>query len=219
MSITVKSHIDHEKLALKPTLKALDDVTLRVISQVNTDPSSDIFPYLVEYDRLEEFEAVLDEDPTVENYELMSKDDETGIYYIEYSDETRLISEIVTAVNGFMTEAKTQDRGWLVQLQLPDREALNTIWEYAEDKNIQMEIISIYDSWGGDAEMSYGLTPEQEEALVVALESGYFSEPREKTLSETAEEVGLSSTAMSGRLRRGMRNLVSAALTDDRDEP
>jgi len=218
MPITVKSHIDHEKLALKPTLNKLDDIKLRVISQVNTDPSSNIFPYLVEYEHLQEFEETLDEDPTVENYELMSKDDETGIYYIEYSDETKLISEIVTAVNGFMTEAKTKDMGWLVQLQLPDREALNTIWEYAEDQNIHMEIISIYDSWGGDAEMSYGLTPEQEEALVVALESGYFSEPREKTLSETADEVGLSSTAMSGRLRRGMRNLVSAALTDERDE-
>lgn len=218
MSITVKSHIDHEKLALTPTLNKLDDIKLQVISQVNTDPSSDIFPYLVEYENSQEFENTLDEDPTVENYELMSADDDTGIYYIEYSDEARLISEIVTAVNGFMTEAKTKDRGWLVQLQLPDRESLNTIWEYAEDQNIHMEIISIYDSWGGDAEMSYGLTPEQEEALVVALESGYFSEPREKTLSEIADEVGLSSTAMSGRLRRGMRNLVSAALTDERDE-
>lgn len=218
MSITVKSQIDHKKLALKPTLNKLDDIQLRVISQVNTDPSSDIFPYLVEYKDIQEFENTIDADPTVENYELISSNDGTGIYYIEYSDETKLLSEVVTAVNGFMTEAKTKDRGWLVQLQLPDREALNTIWEFAEEENIHMEIISIYDCWGGDAEMSYGLTPEQEEALVVALESGYFSEPREKTLSETADEVGLSSTAMSGRLRRGMRNLVAAALTDERDE-
>lgn len=218
MPITVKSYIEHDKLALIPTLNKLNDVKLRVIHQVNTDPNSDIFPFLIEYKDFQGLEKTLDDDPTVDNYELVSKDDGIGIYYIEYSEETKLLSEIVTTVNGFITEAKTKDRGWFVQLQLPDREALNTIWEYAEDQGIHMEIIGIYDSRGSDAETSYGLTPEQEEALIVAFESGYFSEPREKTLSEIADEVDLSSTAMSGRLRRGMRNLVSAALTDERDE-
>ncbi len=210
--------MEHEKLALTPTFNEVDGVKLRVIPQVNTDPNSNIFPYLIKYKDFQELENALDEDPTVDNYEPMSKDDSVGIYYIEYSTESKLISEIVTAVNGFTTEAKTKDRGWLVQLQLPDRDALNNIWRYAEQQGIQMKIISIYDSQRSDAEVSYGLTPEQEKALIVALESGYFSEPREKTLNEIADSVDLSSTAMSGRLRRGMRNLVSAALIDERDE-
>jgi predicted DNA binding protein len=196
-------------------MDALDNVKLRVIPQVNTDPSTNVFPYLIEYEDLQELEETLNADLTVENYELVSKDDGTGIYYLEYSDETKLISEIVTSVNGFMTEAKTKNPGWLVKLQLPDREALNTVWEYAEEEGIHIEIIGIYDSSGSDAETSYGLTSEQEEALIVAFESGYFSEPRDKGLSEIADEVDLSSTAMSGRLRRGMRNLVAAALTDE----
>lgn len=218
MPITAKLHLVHETLALKPTLDNFDDIKLQVIPQVNTDPSSNKFPYLIECEDFHELENALDEDSTVDNYELMSKDGDVGIYYIEYSDETKLISEITTTVKGFMTEAKTKDRGWLVQLQLPDRESLNTIWEYAETQDIQVQIIGIYDSRGNGAEMSYGLTPEQEEALLVAFENGYFSEPREKTLSEIADGVDLSSTAMSGRLRRGMRNLISAALTEECDE-
>lgn len=218
MPIIVKSYIEHKELSLSPTLHKLKDIDLKVIAQVNTDPHSNIFPYLIKYDDFQELERMLDEDSTVDSYTLVSKDDGTGIYYIEYTPGTKLISEIVTTVNGFMTEAKTKDRGWLVQLHLPNREALNTIWEYAKDEGVNMDIIGIYDHSGGDAETSYGLTKEQKEALKVAYASGYFSEPREKTLSEIADEINLSSTAMSGRIRRGMQNLIAAALTDEKQE-
>jgi predicted DNA binding protein len=36
------------------------------------------------------------------------------------------------------------------------------------------------------------------------------------SLEDVADEVGVSSTAMSGRLRRGMRNLVSSTLIENR---
>lgn len=215
MPITVKSHIQHEKLALTPTLTKLEDIELRVLPQVNTDPSSNLFPYLIDYDDFPELETTLEEDPTVNDYELVSKDDESGIYYINYAPHTVLISEVVTAVNGFMSEAKTKNQGWLIQLQLPNRDALNTIWEYATDNDMEVNIIGIYDNKSSDPEASYGLTQEQRTALTVAYSCGYFSEPREKRLSEIAEELDLSSTAMSGRLRRGMRNLIAAALTDE----
>lgn len=215
MPITVKSYIQHEKLALTPTLTKLEDIELRVLPQVNTDPSSNLFPYLIDYDDFQELESVLREDTTVSDYELVSKDDQRGIYYINYAPHTVLISEVVTAVNGFMTEAKTKDQGWLIQLQLPNRDALNTIWEYATGNNMEVNIIGIYDNDGSDPEGAYGLTQEQREALIIAYSSGYFCEPREKKLSEIAEKLDLSSTAMSGRLRRGIRNLIAAALTDE----
>ena len=68
---------------------------------------------------------------------------------------------------------------------------------------------------GGDVgERSYGLTDEQRVALTTAYRAGYFNEPRDISLSEVADEMGLSSTAMSGRLRRGVGNLIAATLDD-----
>lgn len=217
MSITAKVHIKHDRLALVPTLKNFDSVNISVITQGNTNPGATIFPFLIEYDDRTELEKMLDEDPTVSGYELVDWTDGRGIYYIEHTPEAKLISTVVTKVNGFLVHTETKGNGWLVRLLLPDREALNTIWEYANKNDITLNIIVIY---GNDAgtETSYGLTNEQKAALKITYEEGYFQEPRDISLREVADEMGLSSTAMSGRLRRGMRNLIAATLAEGDSE-
>lgn len=217
MSISVKVHIEHERLALVPTLRILDGVDIRVITQGTTDPGVTVFPFLIEYDDRTELERKLDRDPTVDCYDLIDWADERGIYYIEHTPETKLISGVVTDVNGFLVHTETKGDGWLVQLLLPDREALNTVWEYAKENGITLDIIEIYGNTTG-GETSYGLTDEQRAALNIAYERGYFGEPREVSLNEVADELGLSSTAMSGRLRRGMRNLIATTVAEEDDE-
>ncbi len=214
MSITAKVHIEHEHLSLVPTLRALDGVEIRVITQGTTDPGSTYFPFLIKYDDSEALEAALDADATVEAYELIDRTDDTAIYYIRHTPQTRLISSIVTEENGFLVHTETAEGGWLVHLLLPDRAALNTIWEYAIANDIALDIIEIYSNDDAGGESSYGLTDEQRAALQLAFSEGYFNEPRDISLGEVADRMGLSSTAMSGRLRRGMRNLVAATIAE-----
>lgn len=218
MPITAKVYVEHEDLALAPTLERLDEIDISVISQGNTNPGSTVFPFLIEYDDQARLEAALVEDPTVEEYDLVGWTDDKGIYYIEHTDRTKLISTVVTEVNGFLVHTETRSGGWIVRLLLPDRAALNAVWEYANEVGMQLDIIEIHANGEMTAGVSYGLTDEQETALRLAYERGYFSEPRDISLAEVAEEMGLSSTAMSGRLRRGMRNLVAATIADGEDE-
>lgn len=215
MSIAVKAYIEHDELALVPTLRRLEDIEIEVITQANTDPDSDVFPFLIEYDDPDELETYLDRDPTINRYELVDANDGTFIYYIEHPNGTQLLSPVVTSVNGFMLRAETRRRGWFVQLQLPDRDALNTIWEYTTECGMNFDIIEVYGNTGTGTDVTFGLTDEQIEALTTAYRCGYFNEPRDMALSDVADEIGVSSTAMSGRLRRGMRNLISAALIDE----
>lgn len=215
MSITATVHIKHERLALVPTLRHLNGISIQVITQGNTDPGSTTFPFLIEYDDQAELEAMLDEDLTVESFDLVDWTDGNGIYYIQHTPETKLISTAVTDVNGFLAHTETKQGGWLVRLLLPDKEALTVIWEWARSNDVSFEIIEVYGNNETAGDTSYGLTPEQRQALTVAYEKGYFGEPREISLSEVATEIDLSSTAMSGRLRRGMRNLIGATLVDD----
>lgn len=214
MSITAKVYIEHDRLALAPTLRRLDGISIRVITQTNTDPGTTLFPFLIEYEDGEELEAALDEDATVERYELVDWTAGTGIYYIEHTPETKLISTVVTDVNGFLVHTETAGDGWLVSLLLPDRKGLNAIWEFANEHDIVLDIHEVYSNDDPSGETSYGLTEEQKTALLIAYERGYFGEPRDISLSEVAAEIGLSSTAMSGRLRRGMRNLISATIVE-----
>jgi len=218
MSVTATIHIEHERLALVPTLWMLDDVDIRVITQGTTTPNATNFPFLIEHDDRAELESRLDEDPTVERYELVDWSDGTGIYYIAHTSETLLISTVVTDVNGILAHTETKGNGWLARLLLPDREALSEIWEFATEHDISLDIIEIYGNDDTEAGESYGLTDEQTAALRTAYEEGYFGEPREISLDEVATAMDLSSTAMSGRLRRGMRNLIAATIAEVDEE-
>lgn len=218
MSISTKLYIEHERLAFAPTLRRLDGISINVVTQSNTNPGATVFPFLIRYDGPESIEEALDVDDTVERYELVDWTDGQGIYYIEHTEETKLISTVVTEVNGFLVQAESKSNGWLVRLVLPDREALNAIWEYAEKHDVRLDIIELYRNDDASGEGSFGLTDEQLAALQTAYERGYFDEPRGSSLNDVADEMGLSSTAMSGRLRRGMRNLIAATIAEVDEE-
>jgi predicted DNA binding protein len=218
MSITAKLHIKHDQLALVPTLRNFDGVKIRVIAQGNTNPGATDFPFLIEYDDRAELEKRLNDDSTVSGYELVDWTDGRGIYYIKHTPETKLISTVVTDVNGFLVHTETKGNGWLVRLLLPDREALSTVWEYANANEITLNIIEIYGTDDAGTETSYGLTDEQKATLKLTYEKGYFHEPRDISLEEVSNEMDLSSTAVSGRLRRGIRNLIAATVAEDDTE-
>jgi predicted DNA binding protein len=215
MSVSTKLYIEHERLALAPTVRQLDGIDIQVVTQSTTNPGGTVFPFLVEYGDQADLEVAFDADPTVESYELVDWTGRSGIYYIEHTSETLLISTVVTDANGFLVHAETKSNGWIVRLVLPDRAALNAVWEYARENDISLDIIELYRNDDADGTGSYGLTDQQLAALKLAYEKGYFDEPRDISLSEVADELGLSSTAMSGRLRRGMRNLIAATLADE----
>ena len=218
MSITATLHIEHDRLALVPTLQSLEDVSIKVITQENTNPGTAEFPFLVEYADRAEFERALDDDPTVDAYELIEWDETSGLYYIEHAPETKLVSTAVSDANGFLVHTESEANGWLVRVLLPDRNALNTVWEYAIENDMSLDIVDIHGNDDGGMQSSYGLTDEQRTALLMAYEKGYFVEPREMSLDALADELDLSSTAMSGRLRRGMRNLIATTLAVENDD-
>lgn len=215
MSVTATIYVEHEMIALSPTLRTLQSVEIEVISQGTTAPGETSFPFRIEYDDREELETALEDDPTVEAYELVDWTDGSGIYSIEHTPETKLVSTVVTSVNGYLAHTETKGTGWLVRLLLPDRSGLNTIWEYAAEEGIDLELIEVYGNHDAGGESSYGLTDQQKAALRVAFREGYFDEPRGASLEEIAAQMDLSSTAISGRLRRGMRNLVAATIADE----
>ncbi len=64
----------------------------------------------------------------------------------------------------------------------------------------------------GSPERQWNLTPSQEEALIAALNAGYFEVPKEATASDVARELSISKSAFLERLRRGQSGLLRQAL-------
>ena len=65
---------------------------------------------------------------------------------------------------------------------------------------------------------TFELRFEDDEALVLAVERGYYDIPRQCTTAQLAAVLGVSDQAVSERLRRGIATLVEGTLGDDAGE-
>ena len=59
---------------------------------------------------------------------------------------------------------------------------------------------------------STGVVERPARALVAAFEAGYYNIPRDVTLEELADELGISHQALSERFRRAYEGLITAEL-------
>ena len=56
------------------------------------------------------------------------------------------------------------------------------------------------------------LTDLQRETLLIAHEQGYFDDPRQITLEELSEQIGISPTGVGRRLRRAIARLINGTI-------
>ena len=98
-----------------------------------------------------------------------------------------------------------------VTLSLSDVEAgtdvLNHLAECIGDEGCRIDAVTI----DGDESSSIvvdGISPKQTEAVHLAVEWGYYRTPKEATLEDISEELGVSKSAVSQRLRRAERTLI-----------
>ncbi|MFC7177437.1 helix-turn-helix domain-containing protein [Halosegnis marinus] len=108
-------------------------------------------------------------------------------------------------------DAVGTDDGWRLALRFPDRDALADWYRRCGDRGIDVDVRRLRED-GGTATPDGRLTDRQRTALATALDAGYFEVPRGVTLGELAARLGVSDTAASQRLRRGVSTLVEGHL-------
>jgi len=214
MTIIAKVYFSHPNMALANVISSLPDTDIRVLQEVSTDPVSDQSFFVVETDETEKLERELGADHTVEHAHRVSSYEDRPVYSIEFAPDTLLLGSVVTEQDGFALNAYRYNNGWIERWQLPNRESLQSVWEYANDQSFEFDIREIHQISESNQTDTSGLTDKQRTALIYAYENGYFEEPRETTLEEIADSFGISTTAASGRVRRGVKNLIESSAQD-----
>jgi predicted DNA binding protein len=216
MTLIAVVEIEHSSLALGPTIRDLPEASIQVIPNSGTDPDTGMFFFMVEHadDDFEAVETRFDSDPTVEEWTRIADDETTNIYRLQHTPETKLLTPEATKVGGFTLEAKSTGHGWRIRLQLPDREAISKLWDYCREEGISFELAQMYQQEGISLD-GKPLTEPQRTTLLTAYERGYFDEPRGTSHKEIAELLGISPTAVGGRIRRGTARLIEIVLADD----
>jgi len=121
------------------------------------------------------------------------------------------------AADAYVHSARGTHDGWLVRMELPDRDALVRFVRECRASGAELNVQRITDTDGVECHHDYGLSSEQERILRAAFENGYFEVPRKVSQTDLAESFDLSTSAVSQHLRRATAELVGNTLLPRRE--
>ncbi|WP_161972946.1 MULTISPECIES: helix-turn-helix domain-containing protein [Halostella] len=214
MSSIAELAIPPEEFILAHTLAAVPDATVE-IERVAAATENRVTPYFwVHSDDLDAFDAALREDDTARNPEQLESDGSDRLYRVDWHAEDHGIVEVLARSEATVLKAVANDT-WQVRILFPDEDSLSTFHDGCRTAGLSFTVERLYhpDDLGDTHE--HGVTEEQRTALVAAYRAGYFAVPRNATLAEVADDLDISSNALSSRLRRGNANLIERVLVDD----
>lgn len=151
-------------------------------------------------------------DPNIESMQTLDELDGRALVRIHWERLETPLFELIEENGGWLVDATGTAEGWSVALRFPTQDALARFYENCRQRGITLELRSINESGFGNRDLDYGLTQAQRETVEAAFESGYFDVPRQTTLSDLAENLGVSEQAVSERLRRGLMKFLTATL-------
>lgn len=215
MATIVEVQVAAHDIALGRSFEAIPSLDCKIEQVV----AADDFAVRLDGADLSSLTAALDTDPTVVTHSVLSGDGEQWLCTIDFADEVSELFDLVVAEKGAMLAAEAKNGRWTLRLQFPHQDAVSRVHDQLAERGIRIDIIRLQPFSTITAD-KIDLTPEQYEALVAAIDHGFFEIPRETSLEELAAELDISHQALSERFRRAHQTLVTAKLDlEEESEP
>jgi len=172
-----------------------------------------IIPYFwVRNAETEDIEAAFEQHAGVSNIRLVDSVEDEYLMRAEWEQEYfGILSALAKANVVVLSGIGTKDE-WRFEVRGESQEAIAEFRDYCQQNDIPISITAVHAMLPIQGE-GYELTETQREALILAYERGYFDTPREASLEEVADELGITQQSLSSRLRRGHRRLIGATLS------
>lgn len=199
----------HPELVLTPTIETVPETTVELEYQTIAGPAEYYLFFEVYGGDFDRFDRAVATDPTVSESSVVIDGDEFRVYRMRLTSAERLVLPRAAELGMRVLHAEGGNQGWIATLEVPEREALQSFRAHCRERDVEFTVDRLYhaddpDEHGG----TYGLTPIQRETLATAYDAGYFNDPRDATVEDLAATLGVSSSAVSSRLRRGLNALV-----------
>lgn len=214
-AVTATLSLESPELALTGAVDYDSSAAVAPVLTAGTVPGANTHLFTVRSESFERFEDGLEADSTITSYERVTTLHEETVYRFEYAPDALVFSTFIAAHDGVALDWRHHGTTWIVRVWLPTHTALSNLHDHATSHDIDITLQRVTHH-APTADSDTGLTDAQRETLQLALESGYFEEPRATSLQEIADELDISQPAAGGRLRRGIRHLLQATLGPDR---
>lgn len=215
MTVICRFIIDADDFDLGHALKA---TTTRIDLTQFVPIDGQFIPYFwkVHDDDIEAFEQSVRNSPVVEKLTNLDGRVNATLYRIRWADR----------IDGFLNALRTREilvekanttkgESWEFQVRAQNQEALSAFQNTCDEQGIHLDIRRVAQNPEKYHEGLTGVTSKQYDALALAFEEGYFDIPRETTLEELAEMVGISRQSFARRLQRAHKSITSNLLKND----
>jgi predicted DNA binding protein len=156
--------------------------------------------------------TTLEQSPLTESVQYLTEDGKRQLFEVRWSPDVDGLIQNMIVTNARLLEGESIGEGWDFRLQFPSHDELQRFRDMCAEKEIPIILRRLYNPHYPTE--GNGMTSEQHEAVLTAYERGYFEIPRNTSLSELAEIFGISDSAYSQRLRRGISSLVYTTMVE-----
>lgn len=150
--------------------------------------------------------------PPFDGVEVVEQTGDRTLIALDWDVRSDDVFRVITDCEGHLLRAVCQQDCWEFTVRFPKHEFLSKFKRLCVDLNIPLHVKGIYRRTDPDDDPQFGLTQPQREALVLAVESGYYAIPRRCSTAELADRLGISNQAVTERLRRAITNLATHTL-------
>lgn len=211
MSVILEFSVDSEQFTLGQVLSqppAMRFELERIVPTGNT-----VMPFLwVTGEDFEAFEENVAAHSAIEDIVAVTRVEDSVLYRLAWQGGEDDLIQGITEAEGTVLEA-FGDGGWKFRLRLLDHDRLSAFYNYCTERGISLHIDRTYTlTERTESVHRFGLSQEQREALLLGLREGYFDTPSDVSLSELADDLGISQQAMSDRIRRGTEQVLRETL-------
>ncbi|NUB91325.1 helix-turn-helix domain-containing protein [Haloterrigena sp. SYSU A121-1] len=205
--------VPSDQFPLGTVFEQLPDVTVELERII---PAQDVvIPYFwVRGTVVDDIEDAFTGHPGVDDIRLVDSVADEYLLRVEWALEYSGVLSTLVETEIPLIKAIGTNRGWTFEVRGDARSDLAAFQQRCRDQEIPITPTEIHALTPVETATEEALTDTQQEALVLAYQRGYFESPREVTMEELGDELGISQQAVASRLRRGIKHILGSTLSE-----
>ncbi|WP_226012182.1 helix-turn-helix domain-containing protein [Halomicrobium salinisoli] len=205
--------VPSDQFPLGTIFEQLPDVTVELERII---PARDVvIPYFwVRGTDTDEIEEAFTDHPGVKEIQFVDAVANEHLLRVEWAIDYDDVLSVLTETEIALIEATGTNQQWTFEIRGDTRHDIAAFQSRCRELDIPITLTKLHALTPLETDTEAALTDPQEEALVLAYERGYYESPREVTLAELGDELGISQQAVASRLRRGTNHILGNTLSD-----
>lgn len=174
-----------------------------------------VIPYFwVRGTDIDDIEAAFLDHPGVEDIRLVDSVDDEYLLRVEWALEYDGVLSTLMETGVPLIKAVGTNEQWTFDIRGDDRRDVAAFQERCRELDISITLTKLQKLTPVESDVEAVLTDTQHGALVLAYQRGYFNTPRDVTMADLGDELGISQQAVASRLRRGISAILGSTLTE-----